>query len=217
MNLSVLIGTCDKYSPLWENFSICFNRYWQIDTNNIFVGETKEVPNFKTILCDVNRPWGERMLTGIEECSDYIFFILDDYFFHTSFTFDQINTYVQDANMFNINRLQIAPSSLQQYALDPLCPYNSIVDTSKYILSMQPSIWKKSFLKKVLLKEYSPWDFELTGSRVLHTLRDKQTTCKHRVYIDQNAPDCYFNAVRVGFKKSPRWEEFKNREQLKEF
>jgi hypothetical protein len=211
MNLSVLIGTCDKYSSLWENFSICFNRYWQVDTNNIFVGETKEVPNFKTILCDVNRPWGERMRVGLEECSDYIFFILDDYFLHKSFTFDQINTYLQDANTFNINRLQISPSSFQQYGQSDFCPYTSISDTSEYIISMQPSIWKKSFLKEILLKEYSPWDFEIIGSSVANNLRD------NKVYIDQKADLCYFNAVRQGFKKSPGWEEFKIQEQLNDF
>ena len=101
MNLSVLIGTCDRYSPLWEPFQITFDRYWKFDSKNIFVGETIEIPkytntNFTTILSD-KKTWAGRMLEGIELCdSEYIFFILDDYFFDYVYTEENMSTWIKD-------------------------------------------------------------------------------------------------------------------------
>jgi hypothetical protein len=30
--LSVIIGSCDSYQPLWKNFDILFKRYWNLNT-----------------------------------------------------------------------------------------------------------------------------------------------------------------------------------------
>ena len=45
MDISVLIGSCDEYNPLWKNFDILFKRYWEIPTKNYFVTETLEFKN----------------------------------------------------------------------------------------------------------------------------------------------------------------------------
>jgi hypothetical protein len=224
--LTVLIGTCDKYEPLWENFTTCFKKYWQVDTRNIFVGETKPIPGFESILPGTDLCWGQRMLEGIESCSDYIFFILDDYFLSDFWEEKLIGKYIKDVETHNINRLQLSPSGYQIYSTmhwheanaDGIqLPYFHILDGSQYIISMQPSIWRKSFLQQVLLKEYSPWDFELTGSRVLNSTKNPYTQNNHRVYTDEKAPKRYFNAVRKGFVKSVGWEEFKEKENLQDF
>lgn len=212
--LTVLIGTCDKYEPLWENFTTCFNKYWQIDTRNIFVGETKPIPGFESVLPGLNLPWGQRMLEGIKECSEYIFFLLDDYFLSDYWTEDLIKNYVKDIIKYNFNSLLISPSDFQTCLADLNSPYSNILDTSEYIISMQPTIWRKDYLQQVLLSHYSPWDFELTGSYVLNTQKTQETW---KAYKDISAPSRYFNAVRKGFIKNPRWEEFKEKENLKDF
>ena len=96
-------------------------------------------------------------------------------------------------------------------------PYFHILDPSQYIISMQPSIWRKSFLQKALLKNYSLCDFDLTGSYVLNSTNNPFTQTNHRVYTDEKAPKRYFNAVRKGFVKSVGWEEFKEKEKLNDF
>tara|TARA_R110000824_G_C15226470_1_gene678068 strand:- start:2838 stop:3506 length:669 start_codon:yes stop_codon:yes gene_type:complete len=215
--LTVLIGTCDKYQPLWENFTTCFNKYWRLDTRNIVVGETKPVLGFETILPGTGLCWGERMLEGIENCSDYIFFILDDYFLSDFWEEDLFKKYIEDIEKHNINCLQISPSDYQTYSTERNCPYLQISDFSQYIISMQPSIWRKSYLQQVLLSHYSPWDFELAGTHVLNVNGDPFLQKKWRVYRDGEAPKRYFNAVRKGFVKCPGWEEFKEKENLKDF
>jgi len=214
-NLSVLIGTCDAYRSLWENFSICFDKYWQHHTRNIFVGETISVPvcvntKFETILCGKDISWGRRMREGIEASEDYIFFILDDYFFHYSYSEQQLNTYVADMELHKMNRLQISASGHQKYVGAGNLKYDQIASHSKYLISMQPSIWRKGFLMDTLAPSYSPWDFEKKGTRRIRN-KEKGT------YIDRSVPSVYFNAVRKGFKKSEGWEDFRKQQQLKDF
>jgi len=211
MNLSVLIGTCDKYKSLWEPFQICFNKYWKPNTNNIFATDTLDVPiytktKFNTIKSQGS--WGSRMLNGIQSIKeDYIFFILEDYLFHYSYSEKQLNTYLELAKHHNIDRLQIAPSGLQTYLNESVDGLNKFSNTSEYLISMQPSIWKKEFLIETLLPKYSPWDFELQGSKLLKN-------SNKNIFIDKSLPSVYFNAVRRGMKKSPGFNEFFKKENL---
>lgn len=214
-NLSVLIGTCDAYRSLWENFSICFDRYWKHRTRNIFVGETISLPSyadtkFETILCGKDVPWGRRMREGIKVSEEYIFFILDDYFFHYSYPAHQLNMYVEDMKLHKMNRLQISASGHQTYEKVDNLKYDRIAPNSKYLISMQPSIWRKGFLLDTLNPRYSPWEFEMSGTR---SIRNKEMN----TYIDSSVPSVYFGAVRKGFTKTPGWDDFRQQQKLKDF
>ena len=218
MKLSVLIGTCDLYSPLWEPFQITFDRYWKFNTKNLFVGETVEVPNytdtkFETIISGKGK-WGERIRKGIEVCEEeYIFFILEDYFLNYTYSEEQMNTWLVDMKKYDIDRLQISGPDVQRYDNVPDCPYKRFTN-NEYLISVQPSIWKKSFLLETINPNYSPWQYEVTGSQVL-----AKSNIKHNTFVDTTVTNTrkYFNAVRVGFKKSPGWEEFRIKEKLKDF
>lgn len=215
-NLTVLIGTCDKYHKLWDNFQICFDRYWKFNTKNIFVSEKLEVPTitktkFDTITFDGNSKWGARMLRGVESCqTDYIYFILDDYFLNYEMSNSQLDNYLQQMKLHNMDRLQISPSGFQQYQSVDYTDFLKFKQNSSYLISMQPSIWNKRFLQKVLSETYSPWDFEIRGSALLKK-------SNHNIFIDKSMNSIYFNAVRKGFKKSSGWDEFKIKENLKDF
>lgn len=215
MNLSVVVGTCDGYRSLWKNFQQCFNKYWDIDVDVVFVGETIEVPDYfnvgkyRTILSRGN--WGYRMLEGINSVeSDYIFFILEDYYFQYRYSIENFNNWIKDMENYSIQRLQISPSGHQVYESGGDVPYIKISDRSNYLISMQPSIWDKSFLNRVLSPNHSPWDFEIIGSNSLKY-------GNNRIYLDNRIPSPYFNAVRKGMVKSSGWEDFRLRENLDNF
>jgi|APSaa5957512576_1039674.scaffolds.fasta_scaffold00126_4 hypothetical protein len=214
MNLSVLIGTCDQYSVLWEAFTKNFNKYWPHPTENIFVSETLEVPNitetnFKTVTPG-KLAWGERMLQGINACpTDYIFFILEDYFLKYVYSNDQINYYIKMMEQHNMDRLQISPGGNQTYEPCDINGLEKLSANSGFLITMQPSIWSKKHLNQTLDPRYSPHDFELKGSK-------KLLSTNHNIYIDRSIKDPYFNAVRIGLKKSKGWEEFFKSENLEE-
>jgi hypothetical protein len=211
-NLTVLIGSCDAYSEVWRPFQICFERYWHFNTEKIFVTEKLNVPNYtevkyKSVLSD-KKSWGGRMLDGLKECkTEFVFFILEDYFFDYSYSETQMITWLSDMNRYNINRLQISPSGHQTYNKIEGMPYHQINKGSNYLISMQPSIWRVDFLYDNLKDGYSAWDFEKTGSNLL---KDKE----EHTFIDRSVGSVYFNAIRRGFKKSEGWDKFIEKENI---
>jgi len=222
VDLTVLIGTCDAYRVLWKNFSICFNKFWPHLTHNVVVGETQEMPLytstfFTTLLCGDGVSWAQRMRQGAELAHDHIFFILEDYFLCYQYTKEQLNQYMSDMDKYNIDRLQIGPSDFQMYKEDPLVPYQRLDSTSNYLICMQPSIWRKDFLLQALDPSYSPWEFELKGTKAVQASLP-------RIYYDSSLPftsrpgdNLYFNAVRKGFQKSEGWEDFREAHNLEDF
>lgn len=213
MNLSVLVATCDIYSRLWPNFLTCFNRYWEPPTDILFVGEMLTVPNYPTHTPGLCIPWGTRMLGALENCAENVFFILEDYYLAEKLHIERIEGYLDAVERHNMNRLQISPLDrgydYQHYG-EGVGGYKEILPAGHYVISCQPSIWKREWLQKTIQPHYSPWDFEILGSRELA----KQET---RTYIAEVEKPIYFNAVRRGFRKSEGWEKFREREGLPDF
>ena len=118
-----------------------------------------------------------------------------------------------------MNRLQISRGGPpgQNYVSVCNINYDRIADNSKYLISMQPSIWSREFLLRVLKPEYSPWDFEIEGS---YQLRGKEKN----TYIDRfyESFNVYFPAARSScygpdFRQEVGWEDFRKRHHLKDF
>ena len=211
IDLAVLIGTCDAYSPLWPNFLTCFEKYWKVDTQEIiFAGETKQVDNYPTHMPGLNLTWATRILETLEKIeSNNIFFILDDYFLSEEMPSERMHKYLADFAKYDMNRLQISARTGGQTYHKSNIPYVEIAN-ERYVIACQPSIWKKQWIIETLDPSYSPWDFEMIGS---HKLANKETC----TYIAEVEKHIYFNAVRRGFKKSEGWEGFREREGLPDF
>lgn len=205
-HLTTLVGSCDKYSGLWHVFQICFDKYWHIDTKNLVVTETKTVPNYTTTsfqtVNNESRVWGKRIKETVYQIdTPYTFFILEDYFLKFDLNEDKIIEWLKDMRRFNMNRLQISVSGHQKYIEQPNVAYHQIAPYSSYLISMQPSIWNTQYLYNVLDNSYSPWDFEIKGSRKL-LKKEKRT------FIDKRMPMIYFNAVRKGLRPTDGLYEF---------
>ena len=78
---------------------------------------------------------------------------------------------------------------------------------SMYLNSVQPSIWKTDYFKKVLHPSYSPWQFELEGNTFTQTLQPK-------IILKAREKSVYFNYSRVGGRISEGWQEIFKKEKL---
>jgi hypothetical protein len=213
MTISVLIATCDSYSFLWENLSILLDRNIGIEKKYVSC-ETKEFieKNYTSVTCDSNI-WGTRISKTLDAVStDYVFFILDDYYFlkkfDTSF-FASVHNLLDNTNYNKYCLMDCR--SLHNYDLsfykNNIYIQNS---TSAYLTTLQPSIWRVSYLKKVLDKNYSPWDFELKGTEANNHYDNK-------IFMQSCPANYYFNAGRKGRVISDGWSYIKNLHNLKEF
>lgn len=210
INITVLIGSCDSYNHLWENFDILFKRYWNVDAKAVFVGENISIPYTGYInVLPGNKSWGERILIALEEIdTEYIFFILEDYYLTEFITSDIINNHINTLELYSADKIMLDVIGYPEYRLtqikENLYKFNS---DSMYLNSIQPAIWKTSYLKRVLLPEYSPWDFELKGNAIASALNST-------ILIQARTHPIYFNYARVGGRISDGWENVFKKENL---
>jgi len=175
------------------------------------VGETIKSKDFDTFTPGLNLSWGDRILQSLDIVeTDYVFFILEDYYLCYHHPLEQMRQYLSDMDRMHMNRLQISMSSYQSYSVVENCKYWKFDKRSGYVFSMQPSIWKKEWIRQHMNPTFSPWEFEINNSQDI-------TGKESHTYIDPSiSSEVYFNAVRKGFKKSDGWTEFFQKEKLED-
>jgi hypothetical protein len=210
--LTVLIGSCDLYNSLWKNFDILYKRYWNLDTKNIFIGETIPIlyNGYYNILPGDNLPWGYRILQGLKEVTTpYVCFLLEDYYFTESISHQFIEEHINILEQLNADKImfdKLYPPDVYSltHLYDDLYQFNN---HSAYLNSVQPSIWKTDYFKKVLHSSYNPWQFEIDGNTFTQTLQPK-------IILKAREKSVYFNYARVGGRVSEGWQEIFNKENI---
>jgi hypothetical protein len=193
---------------MWNNFDILFQRYWEPKTTNIIVSETKSFENDHYIThCPGKLRWGERITKSLDKIdTEYVFFILDDYFLTSSWTEEYITGVIDTMVEYKCDKyLMMDECKLIRYdhIKDNLYSQNN---TSQYLTSIQPSIWRTDFLRHAMLDKYSPWDFELKGTQRIRKI-------DHMILYEKREKG-YFNFMRRGGVKTKGWEELFKKENL---
>jgi len=163
---TIVIGY-DNYSDVWSYFSFFYSKNWQKNLpRTFFVSIEKRGPScFHTILSH-SASASSRIKAGITSCSsDYILLLLEDYI---------VSAKVDDSIIKSI------VETMEQKSLDYVCLQNFITPLRgkttfrqndlaygalplerNYRINLQPSIWKKSFLLKIINKGMNNlWDIE---------------------------------------------------------
>lgn len=197
MNLDTIIMSCDKYSFLWKNFTKMFNRYYNLDCNTSLVSESKtEELEGINIINTGQLTWTEMLRHAIEKVeNDYIFLLLDDYLLTEDISSEEINLHLNFLAEHNANKIMIDRHSIF-YKYESLITYRNRTClkfdiNSSYLLSTQPSIWKKSFLKSVLDEKLDPWQFETYKTKAIQGKDNK-------LFLMLREKSIYFNAFNKG-------------------
>ena len=215
--ITLLIGTCDSYSFLWDNFITLCDKHWLVDCEKIFISETKEVEatGYKTHLSG-NGPWTDRIMSALDNVkTEYTFFVLEDYFLTEPISQEEIKLHIDFIEKFKANKVMMEPLSyLMKYDMGNFIDFQGrraykVMDHSDYLASVQPSVWRTDFFRQVIKKNWNPWEFECAGT---DAIRGQD----NRVYDMLRQEKIYWNAVRRGGQISPGWEEVKNKFNLKE-
>ena len=210
-DVTLLIGTCDRYSFLWDNFVSLCNKYWNVNCDKMFAGETLQVKHkgYYTVLCG-NKSWTDIIKESLHHIkTEYVFFILDDYYFSQSISENFIKTGIDFMIENNANKLSFSTAFCEYYTVNHIKEkYFKMDDCSEYLTNTQPALWKKSFLDECLVSGMNPWQFEIDGNNIRKNKDNK-------IYI-HHMDDIYFNVVNKG-RVIPKWNLFKKIEGLSEF
>ncbi len=185
--LPVLIHTFNSYRHLWpgmvrgleENLFSMAPIYWGTDIRPEYPkGELNAVAGMP---CDIifsgEAEWSDRLRRLLVQIpADYVLYMQEDHW--PSCSPPDLSEMMEIVTQNNLLRLQLSPAT-HFYKLIPGQGIQYFDPYSKYLVSHQPSIWKKSFLLDCLRPNETPWVNEYKG-----TLRLQQSSVS-RAFIDR--------------------------------
>lgn len=177
MELSVLVHTFNGYKHLWPGQWLAFCAHWE-ERVPVFFGTDQEdeiTVHYGKMILSGPGEWSDRLIRLLHQIpTEYVLYMQEDQWPKQSPP--DLAEMMRIVSKYDLFRLQLGP-------IVPFYKLFSEENTlffdvkSKYLVSHQPSIWKKSFLLDCLKPGETPWQNEYKG-----TLRLQQTT-QMREYV----------------------------------
>lgn len=178
---SIFFFTSDGYSDCWPPFFKLFKKYWpECDAPIVMSTEYKEYsyPGLAIIPAKVSSQhnvspekqpaWGQRMLWGLEKVqTELVILLQEDFFLEGDVNqniIDDIVSYMkshQDIRCFHFTPIKAKPSKPSN-----IPNVYEISHNTSYRVSAQPAIWRTEELKTLIKENYTPWQFEVIGSKI---------------------------------------------------
>lgn len=168
LNCSVLVHTFDGYKHLWAGCSNGWEyalppfipMYWGTDIETDFDG------NFRVIYSGEGE-WSDRLKRLLHQIpTDYVMYAQEDHWPKSWRDFPDLDKMMEIVTENDLFRLQLSPI-VHFYKLTQAGNIHFFNPDSKYLVSHQPSIWKKSFLLSCLKSGETPWVNEYEGTKRL--------------------------------------------------
>ena len=167
MALAIVINTTDKYCDLWDSWHYYFKK-WKHNCPVYFLNESLDVPyDVKQIKVDIpeRELWTKKLRESLSMIPEKdVLVMLEDHWITESFKGGEFEKIYRRFGAFHADSMRISEkSNLTNTGLlvDKLWFLKS---NSKYLISHDPGIWRKSFLIKCLKVDESPWKNEILGT-----------------------------------------------------
>lgn len=175
--LAILVLSCDKYSDLWDGFFYLLNKNFQVDNAKFLVSNKKKYQNqhvndLNIIHTGEDSDWSSNLLLALEQVPNRkILIILEDIFITTPIDlslFKSIEKFIfaEDVQHFKI---LTSPKAKKTSASEQISKYQ---EGLTYLVTVN-GIWDKDYLKSLLIKGESAWQFEINGSYRAHFSSNK--------------------------------------------
>lgn len=170
-----LTFTHSSCSDVWKLYFDQMKKFFDVDLDH-FVAIDKvsaELPtNVSQLIYDEQLPYPSRLLHCLMALDgyDYIFFDHEDMFLYASPDFSELEKYYKQmlSGRFDHIRLIKGGDCKYEQSLDVQSLYKLDI-SSKWIFSIQPSFWKVSVLKSILLanQNVNIWELEVKSQKVV--------------------------------------------------
>lgn len=172
--MTIVISSTDSYQDCWNPFFSLFEKFIDdlskfkiyLITDNVTYNDHSFVKTILTSKKGKIIPWSDRIKLALNHIEDISFLlILEDYFLYSSINFTELKRLKSilnnDPDIGSIKIVNHHNSNLINSSFKDL----KIIDKfSSYRISLQPTLWKKDFLKDLLIKGENPWHFEILGT-----------------------------------------------------
>lgn len=173
MNLCLLVHSFDGYKHLWPGLVDSYRKHWTGDKVDMYFGTDlptdEDLSPFKIIYSGTGE-WSNRLISLISQLDyDYILYTQEDQYPRRPIP---IGNLFCIANLNDLLRMQISPVNHFYTLTGNNIPLH-FHQTSKYLVSHQPSIWRKEFLLSCLKPGESPWQNEYKATLRLQESPEK--------------------------------------------
>jgi hypothetical protein len=150
--------SCDKYEDTWKPFFQLKEKYWQTDIPTYVGTETKDCKYANTI--KTVGSWTSRVRQTLEQIdSDYVIFMLDDFFIREYVDQERIikliEKFDENAAVYNFEQSYDYTDKDDKYG------FKLRRNQSQYLCSCQPSLWNRKILIEYLQEDMTPHEWEL--------------------------------------------------------
>ena len=172
--MAVLCHTFNRYEWLWDGFLEGWSRKVKLDACKFLGTDLKNHGAHATgdwqYLYSGDGEWSDRLIALLGQInSAYVLYIQEDMW--PCQALPDHASLLRLMSDHNLCRLQISPI-IHFYSLQGSgIPFYFHL-SSKYLVSHQPSIWRKDFLLQCLVKNESPWKHEYEGTKRLKQRTD---------------------------------------------
>jgi len=188
--ISTLVASCDRYYKLWpiwyENLKGC----WTDTSYPIFLGtntstfQSKDL-DVKTVYSTLEKSWSERVVEWLDQLSsEYVLLLLDDFILKYPVAYEKLESLIDLMEEYNSPYLRIFSFPGPSEILDKDLCVGTIDKEEPYLISLQASLWKVEFLRKICKPGESPWQFEIYGSE------------RAREFVYENPGICFLTCYR---------------------
>jgi hypothetical protein len=181
--IALIVHTCDRYQLLYQGFEYFFKKNWpykELDIKYYFL--TEELDYQSDVFTNIKTgkgEWSDRLLNGLNQIPEpYIIYFQEDMWISRPLSAELVAKVIQFAldksvNLFKLSSNAVYYTTSTGNQIDGLAI--SILDNkaSKYLMSHQVSIWKKTFLADQLQYHEHPWRNEREGTKRLKALNPK--------------------------------------------
>lgn len=203
MNTIVIITSCFKYSHIWPYFFKLFEKYWSsCPYKSFLVTDKGDYKDISSIKIGKDLGWASNLKIGISKIKynfEAIILLLEDYLLSAPVDEKGVLKSCEYLFKYDLGHVRMRPYhtkskfGLSNWKFDN--NYGIIRKDDNYCISIQPSVWKKQTLLKILIDGESAWDTEIKGSK-----RCIKTVSEDFISLKENQPHIfpYVNGMSVG-------------------
>ncbi|MCQ2744737.1 MAG: hypothetical protein MJ230_08130 [bacterium] len=165
-DVTILVNSCDLYEDAWYPFFYLLNEQWpgcpyKIVLNTETLNFSCDFLKVTTINSNPKFSWSKRLLNVLSKIdTEFVFFVLDDEFLLKPVNveeFDKLIGYMKnnpDVGVIYPHKNEKQPETIggKYFSRDLIKNAHRLVCIA--------SVWRKDYLKKILRKHESPWEFE---------------------------------------------------------
>ena len=171
-NVTMIFCTCDAYSDMWKDFFFLLKKYWpEFDGEIILNTETKafQYDGFsitEPLYCTNDISWSERLSRSLDRAKNpYVLIMLEDFYLNAPVDH---STFCKTLEHMKENPGVVSVTYLPEFgAYKPVKSLPGFFlrrQFSRYKITAHITLYRKDYLRALLKKTESAWEFELNGT-----------------------------------------------------